>query len=135
MTVGASSVKSCRFYQQTNAEGEQSKGTWHCEYTLNTAKIPMTNGYFDITGLQYIPIGYDGNYAKVRFRHDLMQTLFGACSTCWKNLELCPVHGKHGHQGTSNGKKRAHNGGNNASFAMARMAKKAEAAQAKKRNF
>lgn len=126
------------FYQQTTRNGERSKGIWHCEYDIDTTKIPTTGGYWDITGLQCIPIGYDANnnYAKVRIRRDLMQTLFSACPTCWKHLEICPVHGKHGDQGsTSAGKKRANNNGNNASFAADRMAKKAAAAQTKKHNF
>ena len=111
------------FFEMPDGNKEQGSGKWHCEYILDEDKIPRGAGnYWDITQLKWMETDPETHErAKIWVKPENITSIFGACGTCWKHIQLCEGHEVKKFLGQKRESKQVAN-----ESAQRRMAKKAE---------
>ena len=112
------------------ANSEQRDGNkWHVEYKLHMNQVPFSGGSVNARGLNRLELGEDPDTgkpltAKLWFRPDLLEKIFGACKVCFVPVSACFGHDDP-RKGNKDGKRTTAAAANAA--AQERIAKKAAA--------
>ena len=67
---------------------------WHVEYKLHMTQVPFSGGSVNARGLNRLELGEDPDTgkpltAKLWFRPDLLEKIFGACKVCFVPMSAC----------------------------------------------